>query len=46
MIEKVSLIGDVKDQICILVDDIVDSGGTLIKAAESLKANGARKVVA
>jgi len=43
-IEKVSLIGDVRDQICIIVDDIVDSGSTLMKAAEALKANGAKKV--
>lgn len=46
MIEKVSLIGDVKDQICVIVDDIVDSGGTLLKAAENLKAHGAKRVYA
>lgn len=46
MIEKVSLIGDVNNQICIIVDDIVDSGSTLIKAAEALKKNGALGVYA
>lgn len=41
-----NIIGDVKDKTCILVDDIVDTAGTLCKAAEALKENGAAKVVA
>ncbi len=41
-----NIIGDVKDKTCILVDDMVDTAGTLCKAAEALKANGASKVVA
>jgi len=45
-IERVSLIGDVKDQNCIIIDDIVDSGGTLINAAKSLKEKGAKKIIA
>lgn len=40
------VIGDVKDRTCVLVDDIVDTGGTLCAAAKALKANGALKVVA
>lgn len=40
------IIGDVKDRDCIIVDDIVDTAGTLAKAAEALKNNGASKVVA
>ena len=38
------IIGDVKDRTCILVDDIVDSGGTLCNAAEALKKAGAKSV--
>lgn len=40
------LIGDVKDRTCVLVDDMVDTAGTLCKAANALKDHGARKVVA
>ena len=40
------LIGDVKDRDCILIDDIVDTAGTLCKAADALKAQGARQVCA
>ncbi|MEO8010405.1 MAG: ribose-phosphate diphosphokinase, partial [Dokdonella sp.] len=41
-----NIIGEVRDRICILVDDIVDTAGTLCTAAAALKRNGARKVVA
>src|SRR5450759_4150987 len=41
-----NIIGEVKDKVCVLVDDIVDTGGTLCAAAAALKRNGARKVVA
>ncbi|HAU01992.1 MAG TPA: ribose-phosphate pyrophosphokinase [Porticoccaceae bacterium] len=44
--EVMNLIGEVKDRTCVLVDDIVDTAGTLCKAAEALKENGAKKVVA
>ena len=44
--EVMNIIGDVKDRFCILVDDIVDSGGTLCNAAEALRAAGASDVVA
>lgn len=44
--EVMNIIGDVEDKTCILIDDLVDTAGTLGKAADALKANGARKVVA
>ena len=40
------IIGDVKNRTCVLVDDMVDTAGTLCQAAEALKENGAAKVVA
>ena len=42
--EVMHIIGDVKDRTCILVDDIVDSGGTLCSAAEALMEAGAKSV--
>jgi ribose-phosphate pyrophosphokinase len=44
--EVMNIIGDVKGRFCILIDDIVDSAGTLCNAAEALKAAGATDVVA
>jgi len=44
--EVMNLIGEVEGRTCVLVDDIVDTAGTLCKAAEALKKNGANKVVA
>jgi ribose-phosphate pyrophosphokinase len=40
------VIGDCAGFTCILVDDIVDSGGTLVNAADALLANGAKEVYA
>ena len=40
------LIGDVRDRDCVIVDDMVDTAGTLCKAADALKTFGARRVVA
>ena len=40
------IIGDIEDRDCIIVDDMIDTGGTLCKAAEALKKNGARRVFA
>jgi ribose-phosphate pyrophosphokinase len=44
--EVVNVIGDVAGRCCVLVDDIVDSGGTLCNAAQALLDAGATKVVA
>lgn len=44
--QVMNIIGDVKDRCCLLVDDIVDTAGTLCKAADALKEHGANKVVA
>lgn len=41
-----NIIGDVRGKTCVLVDDIVDTAGTLCAAAAALKAQGATKVVA
>ncbi len=40
------LVGDVQDRIAILVDDMADTCGTLVKAADTVMAHGAREVVA
>lgn len=42
--EIVGLLGDVKDKNCIIYDDIIDTGGTIIKAANYLKEKGAKKI--
>ena len=44
--EVMNIIGDVEGQACILIDDIVDSGGTLVNAAEALLKAGAKEVSA
>lgn len=44
--EVMHIIGDVKDQVCVIVDDMIDTAGTLCHAAEALKAEGARQVYA
>ena len=41
-----NIIGDVQDRCCVLIDDLVDTAGTLCQAAKALKERGARKVVA
>ena len=40
------IIGDVKGKTCVLIDDLVDTAGTLCHAAEALKEHGAAKVIA
>ena len=42
--EVMNVIGDVKGQTCIIVDDIIDSGGTIVNAAKALKSRGAKEV--
>ncbi|TAK48313.1 MAG: ribose-phosphate pyrophosphokinase [Xanthobacteraceae bacterium] len=44
--EVMNVIGDVTGRTCVLIDDIVDSGGTLVNAADALLANGAKDVYA
>ncbi len=44
--EVMNIIGDVKGKSCILIDDIVDSGGTLVNAGEALLSQGAKDVTA
>ncbi|NUR56157.1 MAG: ribose-phosphate pyrophosphokinase [Acidobacteria bacterium] len=44
--EVMNVIGDVGGRTCILQDDIVDTAGTIVKAANALKANGAARVFA
>ncbi|MGV0998079.1 MAG: ribose-phosphate pyrophosphokinase [Fluviibacter sp.] len=44
--EVMNIIGDVSGKDCIIVDDLVDTAGTLCKAAAALKQNGARSVTA
>jgi ribose-phosphate pyrophosphokinase len=44
--EVMNVIGEVNGYTCILIDDIVDSGGTLVNAADALLANGAKEVYA
>lgn len=44
--EVMNLIGDVEGRDCVIVDDMIDTGGTLCKAAEALKERGAKRVFA
>ena len=39
-----NIIGNVKNKTCIIVDDIIDSGGTIVNAVDALKKNGANEV--
>lgn len=45
-VSRMVLVGDVTDKICIIVDDMADTCGTLAKAAEVLLDNGAKSVIA
>ncbi|MEF9984822.1 MAG: ribose-phosphate pyrophosphokinase [Malacoplasma sp.] len=42
--EVCNVLGDIKDKNCLLIDDMIDTGGTIISAAMLLKKNGAKKV--
>ena len=44
--EVMNIIGHVKDKTCVIVDDIIDSGGTIVNAAKALKDKGAKDVYA
>jgi len=39
------VVGDVKDRVCVVVDDMIDTGGTIVKASETLFDNGAADVI-
>ena len=43
--EILGILGDVKGKNVVIIDDMIDTGGTIIKAANALKAEGAKKVV-
>ena len=42
--QVMNVIGNVKDKTCIVIDDIIDSGGTIINSAKALKDRGAKEV--
>ena len=42
--QVMNVIGNVKDKTCIIVDDLIDSGGTIVNAAKALKKRGAKDV--
>lgn len=44
-VRVLEVVGDVKDRICVVVDDMIDTGGTIVKAAETLFENGASEVI-
>src|SRR5437762_8728339 len=44
--EVMNVVGDVTGQTCIIQDDIIDTAGTIVKAAQALKDNGAQRVLA
>ncbi|PZQ51381.1 MAG: phosphoribosylpyrophosphate synthetase [Rhodovulum sulfidophilum] len=43
-VASMTVIGDVRDRVCVIVDDICDTAGTLVKAADLLISQGAREV--
>lgn len=45
-VRVMNIIGDVEDRSCVIIDDLVDTAGTLCEAASTLKEHGATKVVA
>ena len=44
--EVMNVVGDVRGRVCVLADDIIDTAGTMQKAAQALKDNGASRVLA
>jgi len=42
--EVMNIVGDVKNKVCLIVDDIIDSGGTIVNAAAALKSKGAKEI--
>ena len=39
------IVGQVDGRVCLLVDDMIDTGGTIVKAAQALKKSGAERVI-
>jgi len=44
--EVMNIVGNVKNKTCVIVDDIIDSGGTIVNAAKALKNKGAKNIYA
>jgi ribose-phosphate pyrophosphokinase len=44
--EAMNVIGDVNGKDCVIIDDMIDTAGTLVQAAKALKKNGAKKIYA
>ena len=44
-VKMFEVVGEVKDRVCVLVDDMIDTGGTIVAAAKALKDNGAKRVI-
>jgi ribose-phosphate pyrophosphokinase len=45
-VAEMKVVGDVREKTCIIVDDMIDTGGTIVKAAETLLKQGAKRVLA
>lgn len=45
-VDKITLLGNVKGKTCIIIDDMIDTAGTLCAAAQTLKDEGAQEVYA
>jgi len=45
-VEAKDVVGDVEGKVCVLIDDMIDTGGTIVAAAEQLAEKGARSVIA
>ncbi len=45
-VEIMNIIGDVRDKSCIMVDDMIDTAGTIVQGAHALKEAGAKKIIA
>jgi ribose-phosphate pyrophosphokinase len=45
-VAEMSVVGDVAGRVCVIIDDMIDTGGTLVKASETLVKSGAEKVIA
>jgi len=43
-VEIMEIIGDVRDRVCVMVDDMIDTGGSIVQGAEALVERGAREV--